>query len=220
MMRLLASSSAILVEGRYPYESNRLQQILAAANPGDAEHRWREAAGALLAEVRGGQPASVYAEKVLDARRLPYDSLPGSRMIVLLRDPRDTLVSITAFSRAVGRDEMGGGRDREEMLARFVRRQRSRLRWISSLAGDGDALVVRYGDLVERLPDVAERLGAWLGVVLDPADVARDFRLRWVHGTSPDPRRSLGRWESELDAATVARLERELGPELRVAGFS
>ena len=50
--------------------------------------------------------------------------------------------------------------------------------------------------------------------------VAEDFRLRWIHGTSPDPRRSVGRWRSELDEAVVERLRRDLGERMGELGYA
>ncbi len=230
MLRLLASSPAILVEGGYPYESERLARILLSGDlPGAAPtspsaraalaDRWRSSSCELLSARGQASPARYYAEKIRDARRLDRDALPGTRMIVLLRDPRDTLVSIESFSRAVGTQAIGGGDGREEMLSRFIRRQRERLAWIGSLLVDERAIIVDYRALVEDLEAVAGRLAAWLEVDLDSRQVARDFRLRWVHGTSPDPRRSVGRWTTELDEATAARLQRDLGPQMRAVGF-
>lgn len=231
MLRLLASSPAILVEGGYPYESERLAQVLlSGALPGAAPtstsaraalaDRWRSSSRELLSPRGQASPARYYAEKIRDARRLDRDALPGTRMIVLLRDPRDTLVSIESFSRAVGTRAIGGGDGREEMLRRFIRRQRERLEWIGSLQADEHAIVVDYRALVEDLEALAGRLAGWLEVDLDPRQVARDFRLRWVHGTSPDPRRSVGRWTTELDEATAARLQREIGAQMRAVGFA
>jgi len=229
MLRLLASSPAIAVEGGYPYESDRLARVLlhhgllgAAASPetrAALADRWRSSSRELLNASGTALLPRYYAEKLRDARRLDRDALAGTRMIVLLRDPRDTLVSIESFSRAVGTHAIGGGDGREEMLRRFVRRQRERLEWIGSLKGDERALVVDYRALVEELEAVAGRLGSWLGADLNSSQVARDFRLRWVHGTSPDPKRSVGRWTTELDEATAARLQTEIGPQMRAVGF-
>lgn len=220
MIRLLASSPEIVVEGGYPFELQRFAGIVRDVGDhgsrGEVERRWARFAQGLVA---GAPDARYYAEKVVDVRDLVAASLPEVRLLVLLRDPRDTLVSIEAFSRAVGPEELGGGGGGEARLERFVERQRSRLRWIAALEQGEGTLVVGYRDLVADLPGVAARVAEWLGVVLDPGEVASDFRLRWVHGTAPDPQRSLGRWREELDPAVAERLRRELGEEMEAVGL-
>lgn len=206
-MKLLSSSPRILVPGSYPFEVDRLGGVLAAADPA--------AAWASLAAEAESAGVAYYAEKAIDSRGLAIERLP-LRIVAMLRDPRDTYVSIEAFSRAVG-EEIGG--DRETRLEGFLERQRERLEWIAGLAGDERARVVRYEDLATDLPTVARDLGAWLGVELDPEAVGSDFRLRWIHGTSANPARSVGRWRHELGEADRERIEAELGAAMAELGF-
>ena len=213
LLRLLASAPDVHVEGRYPYEEERLRPVLAAPDPAGS---WR---AYCATRFGGGASARWYAEKMLDVRKADLGPFPDGRVIALLRDPRDTWISIEAFSRAVGRAEIGGRGTHAERLDRFIERQRERLGWIEGLAGDA-ALVVRYERLVADLPAVATELGAWLGTRLDPARVASDLRLRWVHGTSPDPARSVGRWRAELGDADLATLRAGLGEPMRRVGYS
>jgi hypothetical protein len=163
-----------------------------------------------------------YAEKHLNTWRLDLRELPPVRLLALLRDPRDTFVSINAFDRLRG--GTGFGRDRvgadPEHVDRMIGRQRQRLRWIAQLLEDGDVPVIRYDELVVDLPAVARRLEGWLGVQLNPEAVLADKQVRKVHVSAGSPEKSVGRWRTELDPAVADVFSRELGPELRAVGLS
>jgi hypothetical protein len=168
-------------------------------------------------------PASVrfYAEKHLDTWVLDRAELPPIELIVLLRDPRDTYVSIQAFNRKRGTVAFGRGRvgsDREH-LEQLIARQRERLRWIAGLLEDGDPSVVRYDELVLDTAGVARRLEQRLGVELDAGAAREDAHMRKTHVSASSPERSIGRWRDELDAETVELFARELGDELKAVGF-
>ncbi len=131
-------------------------------------------------------PVRYLAEKHLNTWKVPLGQLPPHKLIVLLRDPRDTWVSINAFNDIrgggpLGRDRAGG---REQHLDDVIRRQQERLRWIAGLEEKGEVPIVRYEDLVRDLPGTAERLGNWLGVELDAKSVMRDKSFRAKHMTA------------------------------------
>jgi Sulfotransferase family len=157
-----------------------------------------------------------YAEKHMNSWQLDLRKMPPLVMVVLLRDPRDTLVSIDAFNRARDKD-LGRRRSmsEEESVTQFIARQRQRLRWIASLLEDDSVPVIRYEDLVLNLDAVAQRLERRLGVELDQAAIARDRRMPSQHGTATSPESSVGRWKHELAPELADRLARELAPELR-----
>jgi Sulfotransferase family len=184
------------------------------------ELAWREFSDRATGVVRerSGDPALAvryYAEKHLNTWRLDLAELPPVRVLVLLRDPRDTFVS----ERAAGMLGSSAGGGPEEHLEAFVRRQRRRLAWIAGHLETGEHPVVRYEDLVGDLAGVASRLGSWLGVELDAAAVEGDRRLRRRHVTAASPAASLGRWREELDPEIAERFGRELGAELRAVGY-
>ena len=147
------------------------------------ELAWREfsqrAARAHRSEVGAASadagPVRYYAEKHLDAWKVPLAQLPPVKMIVLLRDPRDSWISINAFNDVRGGGGLGRDRagSREEHLDNVIRRQRERLRWIAELQEKGDVPVVRYEEMVRDLPGTAARLGDWLGVEIDAEPAAR-----------------------------------------------
>ncbi|OLE36603.1 MAG: hypothetical protein AUG48_06855 [Actinobacteria bacterium 13_1_20CM_3_68_9] len=199
--------------------------------PGEAEaERWFEAvwgefsrrAAARTREDHGSQaPVLYYAEKHMNTWLVALEHLPPLKLIVLLRDPRDTWVSINSFNELRGTG--GLGRDRagsyEEHLEHVLRRQRERLAWIAGLLDAGEVPVIRYEDMIEDLPGVARRLEQWLGVELDPAGAASDRQMRFQHVSAANPQASLGRWKTELEPRVAERFARELGPELRAVGL-
>ena len=156
-----------------------------------------------------------YAEKHMNSWLLDRAALPPLRLLVLLRDPRDTYASLLAFREAT-KAELGQRQaaDEADYLRRFVERQRDRLRWIARLEEGEDTAVVRYEELVRDLPGVSRRLEEWLAVDLDAESVMRDRRVGWVHRTADSPEESIGRWRTDLPQEVAEMLGRELRPEL------
>jgi len=166
-------------------------------------------------------PVLYYAEKHLNTWKVPLAQLPPVKVIVLLRDPRDSWVSINAVNEirgggTLGRDRAGSA---EEHLDQVIRRQRERLRWIAELQERDEIPIVRYDDLVLDMPGTAERIGSWLGVKLDAEATGRDKSFRSRHMTAATPEQSVGRWRDELDPQVAERFTRDLGPELRAVGI-
>ena len=166
-----------------------------------------------------------YAEKHMDTRKIDLSRLPPVEVIVLLRDPRDTYVSIRAFDRKRREEGHKGpamwgvdAKSREERLAWFIDRQRDRMRWVRELERSGEAPVVRYEDLVLDLPGVARRLESRLGVDLDAKQAAKDEEMRSAHVSAASPESSIGRWRRELPQWLVRKFNDELGDELGELG--
>jgi glycosyltransferase involved in cell wall biosynthesis len=162
-------------------------------------------------------PVRYYAEKHLNTWKVPLAQLPPLKVIVLLRDPRDSWISINAFNDVRGGGGLGRDRagSREEHLDNVIRRQRERLRWIAELQEKSDIPVVRYEDMVRDLPGTAARLGEWLEVEIDAEPAARDKDTRLKHMTASTPEQSIGRWREEMEPEVAEKFSRELGPELR-----
>lgn len=168
----------------------------------------------------GGAPGVVRyaAEKHLNTWLVPLEQLPEHELIVLLRDPRDSWLSMRSFEQ--GASFGGEHRSSEErLLDHVISRQRERLRWISGLLESDGGEVIRYEDLVRDLDGVAVRLSARLGVDLDPAAAADHRETRTRHVSAASPEASIGRWRAELDPEVAETFARELGPELRAVGF-
>lgn len=167
-----------------------------------------------------------YAEKHLNSWDLDLDRLPAAvRIIALLRDPRDTYVSIRSFSK---RRQQGGsrptmgrrpGESLEDWVHRHVRRQRERLQWLKRIQDDGSVPVVRYEDLVRDLPGQAARLEDWLEIDLDARAVAADQKLVAQHVTAESPEHSIGRWRDEMPVWVAKVFKDQLEGELAALGF-
>lgn len=167
---------------------------------------------------------SLYAQKSADSWALPFEQLPRLRMICLLRDPRDTWLSSIAFHRrrlAEGDVFLPVDPDssEDEMLGKFIDDQRERLRWLLTVEEERGAPVIRYESLVNDLPGEADRVGAWLGVRLDPEAVLRRRGEFAGHMTSGSPEQSVGRWRGEMDAGLAARFWEAMGDELSQLGY-
>jgi hypothetical protein len=166
-----------------------------------------------------------YAEKHLSTWQVDLSELPPVRLIAVLRDPRDTYVSITSFAKkreAAGRKRSMGqqpGESHEAWLKRHLARQRDRLRWLREAMDSGGMPVVRYEDMVLNLDDEARRLGEILGVEFDPAAVAADEKMRATHVSAATPEASVGRWRREMDPGLVKQFNDELGKDLEALGF-
>jgi hypothetical protein len=169
--------------------------------------------------AHGDQAAArYYAEKHVNTWLVDLPELPPVRLIVLLRDPRDTHASIRAFeeqepSTSFGIQDAWAGEDR---LAGILDRHRDRLRWIAGLLEEGRVPVIRYEELVTDIGAVAARLERHLEVEMHP-DRLRADELASRHGSSASNRG--GRWHRDLDPETAERFTRELRPELGALGF-
>jgi hypothetical protein len=193
---------------------------------------WREFSARATDQVRaehGAPEADVryYAEKHQDTRLIDLDELPAVRVLVLIRDPRDMFVSFHAFD-AKRSSEGGPGfeaarpapwESERELIARFIERERERMRWIAGIQSGEAFPVFRYEDLVTDLPGQARRLEEWLSVSLDPGIAAADAKLRDQHVSAATPEASVGRWRTELDPELAALFNRELGEELEALGY-
>jgi hypothetical protein len=166
-----------------------------------------------------------YAEKHLSTWQVDLDRLPPVRVIALLRDPRDTYVSIMAFSRRrdqAGRKRSMGrqpGESPEAWLDRHLARQKERLVWIRQALEKETIPIIRYEDLVLNLKGEARRIEQILDVELDPAAVVGDERMRSTHVSADSPEKSIGRWRREMPPELVRRFHDELGDELEALGF-
>jgi hypothetical protein len=168
---------------------------------------------------------SYYAEKHLSTWKVDLGRYPDLRVLAVLRDPRDTYVSIASFTtkreRAGARRSMGRqpGESKEAWLERHLARQRDRLQWIRKAMDEGTMPVFRYEDLVLNLEGEARRLEEILRIELDPAAVLADQRMRANHVSAATPEDSIGRWRREMPPDLVKKFNDALGTELEALGF-
>lgn len=180
-----------------------------------AVERTRNALGAPRAHVR------YCAEKAIDIAHLRERSPVPVRGIILHRDPRDVWLSVQAFDRARGFYGFGRTPDESEerWFERFLGMHTRRLNAALEERDRPSSLLLAYEQLVTEPGVAAERLGAWLGVELDPLAPRRDLELHLDHSTSVTPGESIGRWRRELEPSRQARFLELMGPQLRELGY-
>jgi hypothetical protein len=152
---------------------------------------------------------SFFAEKIVPAphvRRIMRLLYPRAREIFLVRDPRDTLVSVLAFHAKQGFADFGPGRvESDEQLVGRIRRSILSLTHLWKSTPQYGALV-RYEDLV-RSP--AEHIRTMLDVLeLDSSAHIVNAMVRAgkettanvnAHRTSAGGASSIGRWKRDLE---------------------
>jgi hypothetical protein len=133
---------------------------------------------------------------------------------------RVTFASILAWNRLRNADLNGPQLgDENAFIARYVDRQRHRLRWIASLLEQDSPFVLRYEELVTDLNSIAGRFSQLLGVDLSANDVECDRRTRRRRATSKNPRASIGRWQDVLDDWMSSHITQALRFELAATGL-
>jgi hypothetical protein len=189
---------------------------------------WREFSRRARASIRAecgdrNQPVTHYAQKITAAWTLDPRVLRKSKLVLLLRDPRDTWLSMLAFDQArrarglPGFIQFAGDKVTSDFLPRFLASQKARLRWISTQTWDSH--VLRYEQLVVDMSTVARQLSGWLGIELDHAEVPQETSWTKEHATSETPADSIGRWRHEMSDDIAAEFARELAPELEAHGY-
>lgn len=174
------------------------------------------------AERRGEAiEATYWAEKCPDhPARLGLPAALAPRCVYVVRDLRDQWASMAAMARRRERDGSRRlfGDAGEDALGRFVAAERRRLaQVIDSVEGDrGDAILVRYEDLVADGSGASRRVAGFLGVELDPAALEAFDR---DHATSESATRSVGRWRHDLSREARETIEEELGDLLARFGY-
>ena len=227
----LAQESSRALIGPPPWNPRRAFEPGPGGEPLSAvclRFAWRQFSRRAALAAADGEPRRArgyvyYAEKHLNTRLVDIRQLPPLRLIVLLRDPRDSYVSIREFNARRGADSppigIAPGEDEPTWRARFIRKQRQRMRWIASITEASEHMIVRYEDLVRDLDGAARRLERLLMVDLDPEAVLADTDLHTRHATTASPEESVGRWKRSLAGADAREFATDLGDELRLLGF-
>ncbi len=189
------------------------------------ETAWREFSKVAIAKTQANskkQPSLLYyAEKIpfwvpsYLRRAMQY------RVILLIRDPRDVFLSITAFDRKRGFSGFSRRAEDDDwtFAARFVKLCRERFTVMREQERTARSLLVKYERLVINIAAETQRLTQWLGVQLDAGWVERQILDFALHMTSKSPRESAGRWRRELPEKLNEFFLQELGEELGYFGY-
>jgi hypothetical protein len=161
------------------------------------------------ASPRKRTAGAFFAEKIVPAghvRRIMRLLYPQAREIFLVRDPRDTLVSVLAFHAKQGFADFGPGRvESDEQLVGLIRRSILTLTQLWKSRSQYGTLI-RYEDLV-RSPH--EQIRAMLEALeLDSSTNIIDSMVKAgkettanvnAHRTSAGGASSIGRWKQDLE---------------------
>lgn len=184
---------------------------------------WREFSrqAAQRTTERFGQPVHLYAEKCGGTRKLEGLGFVRTRVLALVRDPRDVWLSIRAFNAKRGYHGFGmrEGEPEHAYLDRFLDGQKHQLAWSAELAAGDTTSVFHYEQLAGDLPGQVERLSGWLGVGLDADAVIRARGGLEHHLTTDSLAASAHRWRREMSVETRELFAERLGPELRAHGY-
>ena len=184
-----------------------------------------EAVYSRIEAEEGKSGATYFAEKLRNDNvpDLMWELYPQAREVVLVRDPRDVLISVLASRRKRGVRTPPADPQRfvgEEFTQRILavleswRRREDRTH------------LVRYEDLMmhprETLAGVAGYLGLGTGdETVNPMIESAGRRLPGMeeHRTSADVASSIGRWRRDLEPQLVEACERAVAPALEAWGY-
>jgi hypothetical protein len=162
-----------------------------------------------------------YAEKVAYwipeyiRQAVPY------KIIVLVRDPRDVFLSVTAFDKKRGFP--GFDRLSSDDDWTYARRVINSYKDVFLIVRDEAValcgFLLRYEDMMLNLDAEAKRLSDWLGVKLNPESVKAQVANFAHHMTSGSPQASVGRWRREMSTELNDFFVREIREELRHFGY-
>ena len=185
-----------------------------------------EAVYARIEAEEGKTGATFFAEKFRNdlVPDLMWELYPGAREVVLVRDPRDVLISVLASRHKRGVRPAPADPTRwvgEEFTGRIMsvleswRRRQDRTH------------LVRYEDLMlrpqETLADVVRYVGLeGDGDAVTPMIESAGRRLPGMeqHRTTADAKSSIGRWRRDLSAELVEACEQAVGPAMEAWGYA
>ena len=168
---------------------------------------------ALLAEDQGKREARLFAEKNNNfdesVRNFTRRVFGPMREIVMVRDPRDLLLSQLAYFR---RDDIDNSMIETTEACRVLLALRKQER--------SDMLFVRYEDMVFRPASTFEAVSAFLDTdVPGDGEQERESSIFREHATSASPAASVGRWRHELAPEQAERCNAAWGDFLHIFGY-
>ena len=204
--------------------SGRCRSVPSRLELGDLErralrHLWSACSEAMLER----QPsARWYTEKLAVPAPPIIDAGISLRLIDCVRDPRDVLSSIRAFTAATGMDGFGRrpGEPEAQFLPRFIDGFAQQLDGMAATPASVDRITLRYEDFAVDPVATAARLGEWLELPLDPGVATRSRREFPAHLTTDSVEESIGRWRQELSSSDADAIWEGLGSRLEPYGYT
>ncbi len=183
-------------------------------------HLWTAFSESIATHTHG--PCHYYAEKTW-GNNLETLAKAGikSKLINLVRDPRDVLASIYAFDAKRGYYGFGRnvGEPTDDYLVRLVHDMYDKLKRMRLRTKNHDHLWIRYEDLIIDRPKIGARLSEWIGLELQTETVVPRGKTYKQHSTTAKPVKSIGRWRKDLQSTDVSYIEEILGTEMTQLGY-
>lgn len=154
---------------------------------------------------------------------LAWELYSRTREIFLVRDFRDTVASIFAFTDK--NNNRGFGREKATSKQDYIERMRGAvLEFVRSWELRSDrALLIRYEDLVIETEPVLEQIMEYLGleanVAVLVAEAAQKSQKVASHRTALNPAASIGRWKDDLDQSLQEACEHAFREALTAFGY-
>jgi len=180
-------------------------------------------------KANGESESRYFVEKYLPGPFVPalmWELYPEARELILVRDPRDVVCSISAFTTNRGRSMSNG--DPKVLDEAFIRKMRgSFVDLRDAWQRRPRAHLLHYEDLILRPDETVAAVLEYLGVesdgptpkeLLELASRTEEERQR-SHSTSVDALASIGRWRHELDASLQASCLDAFGDVLEAFGY-
>ncbi len=186
---------------------------------------WKEFSRDAIARSRAkngtnGEPL-YYAEKIpFWVPTLLRQAMPCN-LILLVRDPRDVFLSVTAFDKKRGYPGFARRPEDDDwtFAHRFVDLCAKAFKMIRAEEADPNNILIKYERLVLDSANESQRLSEHLGVKLDIGAVEKRVSKFTHHMTSKTTRESVERWRRELPTELNCFFLKKLGKELRYFGY-
>ena len=151
-----------------------------------------------------------------DAVQGAFSPWPDTKLLTLVRDPRDVLCSWRAFGQSGGRHAKHAEMTAESLARSWAGSYRELLRLQSGV------MHLRYEDLCRDPRDSFGKILAFLGLDWEPAmeEAFRGNNTFASHGTSDSLAASEGRWRQELSAEDIAVIEQHCGEVMAAYGYN
>lgn len=194
---------------------------------------WRPLLGQLL-EARltaGAEGRTVIVKEPNGSCGAPLlmEALPGSRMVLLLRDGRDVIDSLIDANSGGWLDQWVGGRQPPRPM--FIARQANR--WVENTQAsltayaalpEAQRLLLRYEDLLADTAGELTRVAEHFGFTGNPAAVAERFASEGIaeehRGAGKFYRAATpGLWREHFEPDEVAAMHKVMGPLLEELGY-
>jgi hypothetical protein len=178
-----------------------------------------------LAAKQGKTPL-FFAEKHIPYLRLSSATAAvpaGLQTIVLVRDPRDVLMSARAFDQQRGFQpafvERAGDTD-EQIVLKY---RTHYLHLLAALDSRPEMPLVRYEDLISAPDEILQRVFAQLGLESDSARIssvmAGAMPFQPGHSTASSSASSIGRWRQEMPQGLRRLYDTHMGEILAKFGY-